>query len=79
MGTRSTHDPMQMQENESTLGHLGQLARTKVTDATHYVRERGLSGLRDDAIDVATRHPLSTVAVSLGVGYLLGRIMTRRS
>jgi ElaB/YqjD/DUF883 family membrane-anchored ribosome-binding protein len=66
-------------EAESTIGHLSQMARDKVSDAASYVRDRGVSGLRTDVVDLASKHPLSAIAVSVGLGYLIGRVMTRRS
>jgi hypothetical protein len=63
---------------ESKLDQLRHLATEKAGEAASYVRERGIKGLSSDISDAAVRHPLGAVAVSLGVGYFLGRLMTRK-
>lgn len=62
----------------SNVDRLRTLATEKVTDAANYVRERGIKGLSADISDAAARHPLGAVAVSLGIGYVLGRMLTRK-
>ena len=63
---------------ESKIGKLGHLTQEKLTDAAKYVRDRGVDGLRTDLTDAATRSPLRAIAMSLGIGYVIGRIMSRR-
>lgn len=63
---------------ESKVGQLGHKAQEKLSDAASYIKDRGISGIRADVTDFATRNPLGAVAVSLGIGYVLGRLMTRR-
>ncbi len=65
-------------EEGSKLDQLRNLATEKAGEAASYVRERGIRGLSTDISDAAVRHPLGAVAVSLGVGYFLGRLMTRK-
>ena len=66
-------------EDASTkIGQLGSMAQEKVSDAVSYVRDRGFRGLQDDISDAAAKHPLGAVAVSLGVGYMLGKMLSRK-
>jgi ElaB/YqjD/DUF883 family membrane-anchored ribosome-binding protein len=37
-----------------------------------YVRERGMSGLADDAAEVVRRNPIPSVLIGFGLGFLLG-------
>jgi hypothetical protein len=48
------------------------LAR-RVEDAGHYLEESDLKGLAGDLTGVIRRHPLQSVLVGMGVGYLVGR------
>ena len=76
----ATESRVQSKASEATsrIGELGTLAADKVSEAASYVRERGIKGLSGDISDAAVRHPLGAVAVSLGVGYFLGRLMSRK-
>jgi ElaB/YqjD/DUF883 family membrane-anchored ribosome-binding protein len=65
-------------EASTKMNQLGSMAKEKAGEAVHYVRERGFRGITNDISDAATRNPLGAVAVSVGVGYLLGRLMTRK-
>jgi hypothetical protein len=64
-------------DGESKMSQLGHMAQEKLSDAATYVKDRGVSGLKSDLTDVATRNPLGAIAVSVCVGYVLGRIMSR--
>jgi hypothetical protein len=63
--------------DESRMAQLGHYAQEKLSDAASYVKDRGYNGLKSDLTDVATRNPLGAIAVSVCVGYVLGRIMSR--
>jgi ElaB/YqjD/DUF883 family membrane-anchored ribosome-binding protein len=73
-----TGKPSVTGEESSKINQLGTMAAEKAGEAVNYVRERGIKGLSGDISDAAVRHPLGAVAVSLGVGYFLGRLFSRK-
>lgn len=69
---------MSGQGGESKVNQLGHMAQEKLSGAASYLKDRGVSGIRADVTDFAHRNPIGAVAISLGIGYVLGRLMTRR-
>ncbi len=46
-----------------------------IREAAHYVRENDVAAMRDDMAAQVRAHPLLTVALGLGLGYLVGRLL----
>lgn len=52
-------------------------AKTRVTSAASSAR--ATAGAKVESMgDIMHRHPLATIAIGLGAGYILGRLMARR-
>jgi ElaB/YqjD/DUF883 family membrane-anchored ribosome-binding protein len=63
---------------ETKLEGLRHMAAEKVSEARDYVRDRGIRGMASDVSDAAARHPIAAVGISLGLGYFVGRLMSRK-
>jgi ElaB/YqjD/DUF883 family membrane-anchored ribosome-binding protein len=49
----------------------------KLEAAGHYLREHDFSGMADSMKDVVRRHPMQSVFVGIGLGFVLARAMRR--
>jgi hypothetical protein len=63
----------------SAVGHKAERAASSVTDTfqsgTHYVQEKGFSGMADDLTDLIRRNPIPSLLIGFGAGFLLARSM----
>jgi len=61
------------------LGTAGrQVADTRDT-VGHYVSDKNLSGMMDDVTGLVRRNPIPALLIGLGVGFLIGRVLSSRS
>ncbi len=60
-----------------TLGNVADTAATTLDRAGTYLQQQDLSDMRADLEDIIRRHPIESLLVGLGVGYLLARSMRR--
>jgi len=54
---------------------VGGAVADRMDHASAYIREHSMSEVADNLSDVIRRHPIQSVLVSAGIGYLLGRIL----
>lgn len=50
------------------------VAREGLEEATRYVREREMEGMRSDLATQVRRHPVAAIAVAFLAGYMVRRI-----
>jgi ElaB/YqjD/DUF883 family membrane-anchored ribosome-binding protein len=71
-----------VRENTPDGGVLG-AASNRVADvmdrAGHYVEDKNLSGMMDDMTNLIKRNPIPALLLGLGVGFLIGRVLSSRS
>jgi len=60
-----------------TLGNVADTAATTLDRAGTYLQQQDLTDMRADLEDIIRRHPIESLLVGLGVGYLLARSMRR--
>lgn len=78
----------QMETLKEDMGHMGRLAKTAAAEKVDEMRERArevVSAGREKAVqyedallEKVRTHPLQTVAVAAGVGFVLGFLTRRR-
>lgn len=61
------------------LGSASKGVADAIDSAGKYVEDRNLSGMMDDVTNLVKRNPIPALLVGLGVGFLIGRLMTPRS
>jgi ElaB/YqjD/DUF883 family membrane-anchored ribosome-binding protein len=70
-----------VQDTASNIGQKAQDAASSVVDtweaSRHYVEERGLEGMFQDVTNVIRRNPIPALCIGFGLGFLLGRTMTK--
>lgn len=49
--------------------------RVRVAEGVAYVRANDIAGMRDDLEHQIREHPLRSIAIALGAGYLLSKIL----
>lgn len=64
--------------HEGYVGRAAGAVADQLEAGGHYLQERGLEEILADLGAVVRNHPLPSVLVVLGVGYLLGKAMSRR-
>jgi len=65
--------------NEGMLGSAGRGVADAIEGAGKYVEDRNLSGMMDDMTNLVRRNPIPALLLGLGVGFLIGRLLTPRS
>jgi methyl-accepting chemotaxis protein len=63
--------------SSGTLGNVADTAATTLDRAGTYLQQQDLGDMRADLEDIIRRHPIESLLVGLGVGYLLARSMRR--
>jgi ElaB/YqjD/DUF883 family membrane-anchored ribosome-binding protein len=64
--------------HEGYVGRAAGAVADQLEAGGHYLQERGIEEMFADLGAVIRNHPLPSVLVILGVGYLLGKAMSRR-
>jgi hypothetical protein len=65
--------------NEGMLGSASRSVAGAIDSAGKYVEDKNLSGMVDDVTNLIKRNPLPALLVGLGVGFLIGRVLSSRS
>jgi ElaB/YqjD/DUF883 family membrane-anchored ribosome-binding protein len=71
-----------VRDNAPQEGVLGSASRTvanAIDDAGKYVEDKNLTGMMDDMTGLIKRNPIPALLVGLGVGFLIGRVLSSRS
>ncbi|HUE76943.1 MAG TPA: hypothetical protein VMM83_03300 [Longimicrobiales bacterium] len=63
-----------MIEDGNRVARIRTAAREGIEEATRYVWERELEGMRSDLATQVRRHPLGAIAVAFLAGYIVRRI-----
>jgi len=61
------------------MGRATDAVASGLESAGKYLEDRNLSGMAEDVGAVIRRHPFPAVLIGVGVGFLLGRILSSRS
>lgn len=61
--------------DQGVLGQATQSVAHTLDEAGHYIEDKKLSGMVEDMNGLIKRNPIPAVAVALGVGFLLGRVL----
>ena len=80
VGEKMTDAAQTIRQNAPASGTLGNVADTAATTldrAGTYLQQQDLADMRSDLEGIIRRHPIESLLVGLGVGYLLAR-STRR-
>ena len=59
-------------------GSASALVGGKIEAAGHYLREHDFSGMADSMKDVVRKHPMQSVFVGIGLGFVLARALRGR-
>jgi len=65
--------------SEGMLGSASKGVADAIDSAGKYVEDRNLSGMMEDVTSLVKRNPIPALLLGLGVGFLIGRLMTPRS
>jgi ElaB/YqjD/DUF883 family membrane-anchored ribosome-binding protein len=78
LGNRLDEQAHEMEERGGVARRAGQVA-SRGGEALHesadYMRTHDLGAIRDDLTDEIRTHPLRSVGIALGAGYLVGRLL----
>lgn len=61
------------------LGSAASAVGSGLANAGSYLEEKGISGIGKDLADVIRRHPLPSILIGLGLGFMLARLTSSRS
>jgi len=70
--TLAAHTP-----REGMLGSASQAVASTIKQGGQYLEESGLSGIGEDFTNLIRRNPVPAVLVGIGVGFLIGRALSR--
>jgi len=65
--------------SEGMLGGASRNVADAIDSAGKYVEDRNLSGMMEDMTNLVRRNPIPALLLGLGVGFLIGRLLTPRS
>jgi len=65
--------------SEGMLGNASRTVADAMDNAGKYVEDRNLSGMMDDVTNLVKRNPIPALLLGLGVGFLIGRLISSRS
>jgi ElaB/YqjD/DUF883 family membrane-anchored ribosome-binding protein len=65
--------------SEGMLGSASRGMADAIDSAGKYVEDRNLSGMMEDMTNLIKRNPIPALLLGLGVGFLIGRLLTPRS
>ena len=58
------------------LGAAASAVGSAVSTGGAYLEEKGLSGIGQDMVDLVRRHPLPSILIGLGLGFMIARLTT---
>jgi hypothetical protein len=82
VGTGMQHLADKVRDNAPQQGVLGTASRSvagAIDDAGKYVEDKNLSGMMDDMTGLIKRNPIPALLIGVGVGFLIGRVLSSRS
>jgi len=62
--------------NQGMLGSASRGVADAIDSAGKYVEDKNLSGMMDDVTGLVKRNPIPALLVGLGVGFLIGRVLS---
>jgi ElaB/YqjD/DUF883 family membrane-anchored ribosome-binding protein len=65
--------------NEGMLGSASRTVANAIDNAGKYVEDKNLSGMMEDMTNLIKRNPIPALLLGLGVGFLIGRVLSSRS
>jgi hypothetical protein len=65
--------------DQGVIGSAGRGVADAIEGAGKYVEDRNLTGMMDDMTNLVRRNPIPALLLGLGVGFLIGRLLTPRS
>jgi len=65
--------------HEGTFGSASRGVAEAIDTAGKYVEDKNLSGMMDDMTNLIKRNPIPALLLGLGVGFLIGRVLSSRS
>jgi len=71
-----------VRDNAPQSGMLGNATRSVASaldTAGHYVEDKNLSGMMEDVTALVKRNPIPALLIGLGVGFLIGRVLSSSS
>jgi len=82
VGSGMQHLADKVRDNAPQQGVLGTASRSvagAIDDAGKYVEDKNLSGMMDDMTGLIKRNPIPALLIGVGVGFLIGRVLSSRS
>jgi ElaB/YqjD/DUF883 family membrane-anchored ribosome-binding protein len=82
MGSGMTSAAERIRERAPQEGRAGRIAEkvaSTLETGGRYLAERDVPAIADDVAGVVTRYPMQSMWVGLGVGFLLGRLISSRT
>jgi len=65
--------------NEGMFGSASRGVANAIDSAGRYVEDKNLSGMMDDMTNLVKRNPIPALLLGLGIGFLIGRVLSSRS
>jgi len=62
--------------NEGVLGSASKSVASAIDSAGKYVEDKNLSGMMEDMTNLVKRNPIPALLLGLGVGFLIGRLVS---
>jgi len=62
--------------HEGMLGSATQTVASAIDETGKYLHDKNLSGMMDDMTGLIKRNPIPAVLIGLGVGFLIGRVLS---
>jgi ElaB/YqjD/DUF883 family membrane-anchored ribosome-binding protein len=62
--------------NTGMLGSATQTVAGAIDETGRYLQDKNLSGMMDDMTGLIKRNPIPAVLIGLGVGFLIGRVLS---
>jgi hypothetical protein len=63
--------------HEGVLGSAAGAVASGIESTGRYLKDEGLSGMADDAVNLIRNHPIPALLVGVGLGFLLARALSR--
>jgi hypothetical protein len=75
-GIRSLAGSIREHKPQGVLGTAAETVAEKLDSSGRYLEQEGFSGMAEDIAGMVRRHPMPCVLAGVGVGFLLGWLMT---
>lgn len=66
-----------LQKAEETLGNATQQVTHQYERAKEYVKDADMKAMFADVKSVVVKHPIISAAAGIGIGYIIGKFLTR--